>query len=62
MKMLSSFTHVIPNLYEILSYAEHNGRYFEMLVPLPVDFHSRERNTMEVNGYHQQFNYQSSSK
>jgi len=31
MKILSSFTHsqVVANLYEILSSAEHQGRYFE---------------------------------
>ncbi len=64
MKMLSSFTHphVVPNLYEFLSYAEHKGRYLKMFVPLPVDFHSIERNTMEVNLDLQQFNYQSSSQ
>ncbi len=62
MKIVSSFTqpHVIPNLYEFLSYAEHKGRYFELLVP--IDFHSRERNTMAVNRDHQPFDYQHSSK
>ncbi len=62
MKIVSSFTqpHVIPNLYEFVSYAEHKGRYFELLVP--IDFHSRERNTMEVNRDHQPFDYQHSSK
>jgi len=31
MKMLSSFTQpqVVANLYEFLSFAEHQGRYFE---------------------------------
>jgi len=31
MKILSSLTHphVVPNLYEFLSSAEHKGRYFE---------------------------------
>ncbi len=31
MKKLSSFTHphVLPNLYEFLSYVEHKRRYFE---------------------------------
>ncbi len=31
MKILSSFTqsHVVPNLYDCISYAEHKRRYFE---------------------------------
>ncbi len=29
---------------------------------IPIDFHSMEENTMEVNGYRQLFGYQDSSK
>ncbi len=41
MKILSLFTHpqVVPNLYEFL-----------VLFWGTIDFHSREKNTMEVNG------------
>ncbi len=54
MKMLSSFTHphVVPNLYEFLSYAEHKRWYSEEFwrtkqLLIPIDFRSVERNTME---------------
>ncbi len=69
MKMLSSFihSHVISNRYEFLSYAEHKRRYFEELwntkqLLIPIDFHRRDINNMEVNGDHQLFDYQHSSK
>ncbi len=58
--------HFIPNLFNFISYVEHKIRYFgecgrtkQLLVP--IDFY-REWNTMEVNGDHQLFDYQNSSK
>ncbi len=58
-KKNSSFTHphAVPNLYMFLSYDEQ-----KKLLLVPTDFHSRERNTMEVNGDYQLFDYQHSSK
>ncbi len=55
------------NLYKFLSNVEHKRRYFEEFwitkqLLLPTDFHSKERNTMEVNGDHQLFDYQHSLK
>ncbi len=57
MKIMSSFTNpqVVPNLYEFLCSAKHKGRNFEesfvtRLFWGPIDFHSRKKNTMEVNG------------
>ncbi len=57
---------VVPNLYKFLSYAEHKRRYFKEFwrtkkLLVPIDFRSSERNTMEVNGDHQLFDYQHSS-
>ncbi len=48
-KMLSSFTHpqVVPNLYEFICSA---GTFVTRLFWGTVDFHSRKKNTMEVNG------------
>jgi len=45
MKSLSSFTHpqVVAKLYEFLSSAEHNGRYFEERLFGTIDFHSRKK-------------------
>jgi len=55
MKILSSFTHyqVVPYLFEFLSSSEHKERYFEERLEQffgPIDFHSRKKNSMEVNG------------
>ncbi len=52
--ILSSFTHphVVPNLYELLSYVEHN--FWRILVikhlMVPTDFHSIYFSTMEGSG------------
>ncbi len=61
MKIVNIDPNVIPNLYRFHSYVEHGIRYFEEFwrtkeLLVPNDFHSRERNTMEVNG-HQLFDY-----
>jgi len=47
-----SFTHlqVVANLYTFLSSAQHKGRYFEIRLEHTIDFHSRKKNTVEVNG------------
>ncbi len=57
MKILLSFTHpqVVPNLYESLCSAEHKRKIYwrEFVIRLfwgTVDFPSREKNIMEVNG------------
>ncbi len=63
MKILSLFTHphVVPNLYEYLSYVEHKRRYFEEWEELkktvngPHNFHSISFPTMEVNREQQLF-------
>ncbi len=57
MKMLSSFIHlqVVPNLYEFSS-AEHILLVRMWVIKqllVPIDFHSKEKNTMEVNGFDQ---------
>ncbi len=64
MTILSPFTrpHVFPNLCKFLYYAERIRRYFKEFwrtkqLLVPIDFHSREINTMEVNGDHQLFDY-----
>ncbi len=59
MKILSSFTHphVVLNLYEFLSCAEEKKIFWRMLVSkqltVAIDFHSIEKNDMEVSGYQQ---------
>ncbi len=62
----STHPHVVPNLYKFLSYVEHTRRYFKEFWRtkqlVPIEFHSREINTMDVNGDHQLFDYQHSSK
>jgi len=57
MKILSSFAHpqIVSNLYEFISSAEHNGRYFEeRLEPnsclVSLTYIVGKKNTMEVNG------------
>ncbi len=54
MKILLSFTlpYVVPNLWKFISYVEHKRRYFDEFwrakrLLVPIDFHSRERNTMD---------------
>ncbi len=47
-------------------YVELKRKYFEELwrikqMLVPIDFHSRERNTIEVNRDHKLFDYQHSS-
>jgi len=55
------FTHpqVFSNLYEFHPSAEHKRWHFEEYKQLvdPIDFHSMEKSTMEVNGLHQLFGY-----
>ncbi len=46
----------------VQSFCPLKGIVHPKTVLVPVDFHSRERNTMEVNGEHQLFDYQNSSK
>ncbi len=62
---------IYKNLYTFLSYDEHKRRILSSILKnfekpnhwlVPNDFHTRERNIMEVNGDHQLFDYQHSSK
>jgi len=63
MKILSSLTQVVSNLYEFLFSDEHKRRYFkECQLMDPIDFHSFFFPTMEVNGVHPLSGYRQSSK
>ncbi len=63
-QVASSFTHcqVVPNLYEFLSSVDTKEDISESFVikqlTVTIDFHSMEKNTMQVNGYQQLFGFQ----